>query len=65
MERKGSTLVLQTLEEVAAFVVLTGLATPAFIKPEDNSLPKIIFYTHSDEAMDAEAGINEQLDKYR
>lgn len=65
MEIKGSTLILETLEEVAAFAVLTGLAIPMLITPADNSLPKRIVYTHSDEAEDAAAGVREQLSGYQ
>lgn len=65
MEIKGSTLVLETPEEVAAFAVLTGLATPISIMPKDRSLPINVFYTHRDEAEDAAAGVNEQLNRYR
>lgn len=65
METKGSTLILETAEEVAAFAVLTGLALPVLITPADNSLPMRIIYTHSDEVEDAAAGIREQLSRYQ
>ena len=65
MEIKGSTLILETSAEVAAFAVLTGLAMPMVIIPQDNSLPKKIIYTHIDEAEDAAAGIREQLSRHQ